>query len=96
MFQEWLPSTPKHLQLYDALGLPRPKFAHLPLLVNPDGSKLSKRAGDVRVEDYIVCLFDARFAVPTYNESLPGEILTFCPTHRPAATSLKRYSILSP
>lgn len=52
--QEWLPSTPKHLQLYDALNLPRPQFAHLPLLVNPDGSKLSKRAGDVRVEDYIV------------------------------------------
>ncbi|KWU46000.1 glutamate-tRNA ligase [Rhodotorula sp. JG-1b] len=51
--EEWLPSTPKHLQLYDALGLPRPKFAHLPVLVNPDGSKLSKRAGDVRVEDYI-------------------------------------------
>ncbi|BGP72255.1 Glutamate-tRNA ligase [Rhodotorula toruloides ATCC 204091] len=51
--EEWLPSTPKHMQLYDALGLPRPKFAHLPLLVNPDGSKLSKRAGDVRVEDYI-------------------------------------------
>ncbi|BGP57250.1 Glutamate--tRNA ligase mitochondrial [Rhodotorula sphaerocarpa] len=51
--EEWLPSTPKHLQLYNALGLPRPKFAHLPLLVNPDGSKLSKRAGDVRVDDYI-------------------------------------------
>ncbi|GAA6000601.1 glutamate--tRNA ligase MSE1 [Rhodotorula paludigena] len=51
--EEWLPSTPKHLQLYDALGLPRPQFAHLPLLINPDGSKLSKRAGDVKVEDYI-------------------------------------------
>ncbi|GAA5823831.1 hypothetical protein JCM10212_004527, partial [Sporobolomyces blumeae] len=50
---EWLPSTPKHLQLYDALGLPRPEFAHLPLLINPDGSKLSKRTGDVKVEDYI-------------------------------------------
>lgn len=54
--QEWLPSTPKHLQLYDALGLPRPQFAHLPLLVNADGTKLSKRAGDVRVEEYIVSL----------------------------------------
>ncbi|GAA5876938.1 hypothetical protein JCM8547_006315 [Rhodosporidiobolus lusitaniae] len=51
--EEWLPSTPKHLQLYDALGLPRPEFVHLPLLVNADGTKLSKRAGDVRVEDYI-------------------------------------------
>ncbi|GAA5940644.1 glutamate--tRNA ligase MSE1 [Sporobolomyces koalae] len=51
--EEWLPSTPKHLQLYEALGLPKPAFAHLPLLVNPDGSKLSKRTGDVKVEDYI-------------------------------------------
>ncbi|GAA5936718.1 hypothetical protein JCM1841_001979, partial [Sporobolomyces salmonicolor] len=51
--EEWLPSTPKHLQLYDALNLERPQFAHLPLLINPDGSKLSKRAGDVKVEDYI-------------------------------------------
>lgn len=52
--EEWLPSTPKHLALYKALGLEPPSFAHLPLLINPDGSKLSKRAGDVRVEDYIV------------------------------------------
>lgn len=52
--EEWLPSTPKHLALYRALGLEAPVFAHLPLLINPDGSKLSKRAGDVRVEDYIV------------------------------------------
>ncbi|GAA5911826.1 hypothetical protein JCM5296_005380, partial [Sporobolomyces johnsonii] len=51
--EEWLSSTPKHLQLYDALNLERPQFAHLPLLINPDGSKLSKRAGDVKVEDYI-------------------------------------------
>ncbi|KAM0790655.1 hypothetical protein ACM66B_004515 [Microbotryomycetes sp. NB124-2] len=51
--EEWLPSTPKHIALYKALGLEPPTFGHLPLLINPDGSKLSKRAGDVRVEDYI-------------------------------------------
>ncbi|ORY70761.1 hypothetical protein BCR35DRAFT_294367 [Leucosporidium creatinivorum] len=51
--EEWLPSTPKHLALYRALSLPPPSFGHMPLLINPDGSKLSKRAGDVRVEDYI-------------------------------------------
>ncbi|GAA5967042.1 hypothetical protein JCM3765_003687 [Sporobolomyces pararoseus] len=51
--EEWLPSTPKHLQLYKSLNLEPPKFAHLPLMVNPDGSKLSKRTGDVKVEDYI-------------------------------------------
>ncbi|KAA1129692.1 Glutamate--tRNA ligase mitochondrial [Puccinia graminis f. sp. tritici] len=51
--EEWLSSTPKHILLYNAFGFPLPRFAHLPLLVNADGSKLSKRSGDVRVEDYI-------------------------------------------
>ncbi|WAQ92438.1 hypothetical protein PtA15_16A346 [Puccinia triticina] len=51
--EEWLSSTPKHILLYNAFDFPLPKFAHLPLLVNADGSKLSKRSGDVRVEDYI-------------------------------------------
>lgn len=50
--EEWLSSTPKHVLLYDFLEWERPKFAHLPLLLNPDKSKLSKRQGDVAVEDY--------------------------------------------
>ncbi len=50
--EEWLPSTPKHLLLYRALGWEPPAFAHLPLLLNPDRTKLSKRQGDVAVEDY--------------------------------------------
>lgn len=50
--EEWLSSTPKHVLLYDAFGWERPFFAHLPLLLNPDRSKLSKRQGDVAVEDY--------------------------------------------
>ncbi len=50
--QEWLPSTPKHLLLYQALGWQPPAFAHLPLLLNQDRSKLSKRKGDAAVEDY--------------------------------------------
>lgn len=51
--EEWLPSLPLHLDLYASLKLPTPKFAHIPLLVNPDGSKMSKRNGDVQVIDYI-------------------------------------------
>ena len=51
--EEWLPSTPKHLLLYEAFGWLPPKFAHLPLLLNPDKSKLSKRQGDVAAEDYL-------------------------------------------
>ncbi|MFH0898045.1 MAG: glutamate--tRNA ligase [bacterium] len=50
--EEWLPSTPKHLLLYQYFGWQAPLFAHLPLLLNPDKSKLSKRQGDVAVEDY--------------------------------------------
>jgi len=50
--EEWLSSTPKHVLLYDSFGWQRPVFAHLPLLLNPDRSKLSKRQGDVAVEDY--------------------------------------------
>lgn len=50
--EEWLPSTPKHVMLYRYFGWEPPQFAHLPLLLNPDKSKLSKRQGDVAVEDY--------------------------------------------
>jgi glutamyl-tRNA synthetase len=50
--EEWLSSTPKHVLLYQFFGWELPQFAHLPLLLNPDKSKLSKRQGDVAVEDY--------------------------------------------
>ena len=50
--EEWLSSTPKHVLLYRYFGWDMPVFAHLPLLLNPDKSKLSKRQGDVAVEDY--------------------------------------------
>jgi len=50
--EEWLSSTPKHVLLYDSFGWERPIFTHLPLLLNPDRTKLSKRQGDVAVEDY--------------------------------------------
>lgn len=51
--EEWTPSTPKHLLLYQALGWEPTQFAHLPLILNPDKSKLSKRQGDVAVEDFL-------------------------------------------
>lgn len=47
--EEWIPSMPKHLALYEALGAKPPIFVHLPLLINADGTKLSKRSGDVRI-----------------------------------------------
>jgi glutamyl-tRNA synthetase len=50
--EEWLPSFPKHLLLYRYLDWEPPQFAHLPLILNPDRTKLSKRQGDVAVEDF--------------------------------------------
>lgn len=45
--EEWLPSAPLHVMLYKAFGWEAPRFAHLPLLLKPDGNgKLSKRDGD--------------------------------------------------
>jgi glutamyl-tRNA synthetase len=45
--EEWLPSLPLHVLLYEAFGWEAPEFAHLPLLLKPDGNgKLSKRDGD--------------------------------------------------
>lgn len=51
--EEWLPSTPKHLLLYKYFGWKHPSFIHLPLLLSTTRSKLSKRQGDVAVDDYL-------------------------------------------
>ena len=50
--EEWLPSTPKHVYLYEAFGWEAPTFVHLPNILNKDKKKLSKRQGDVAVEDF--------------------------------------------
>lgn len=50
--EEWLASGPRHLQLYEAMGWPAPHFAHLPVLVDSKGRKLSKREGDVAALNY--------------------------------------------
>ncbi|KAM4584558.1 nondiscriminating glutamyl-tRNA synthetase EARS2, mitochondrial [Odontesthes bonariensis] len=49
---EWLISTSKHLLMYQALGWQPPTFGHLPLLMNKDGSKLSKRQGDIFIQSF--------------------------------------------
>lgn len=50
--EEWLPSIPRHLQIYEALGWEPPKFAHLPIILAPDRSKLSKRHGATSIMEY--------------------------------------------
>ncbi|MDI9441173.1 MAG: glutamate--tRNA ligase [Firmicutes bacterium] len=47
--EEHLSNTPKQIQIYEALGLELPKFAHIPLILGPDKSKLSKRHGATSV-----------------------------------------------
>ena len=47
-----LSNTPKQILLYEALGYPVPEFAHLPLILGPDGKRLSKRHGATAVGDY--------------------------------------------
>lgn len=50
--EEWLPSTPKHLFLYESFGWTPPQFAHFPVILSPKGGKLSKRDGAVSVLAY--------------------------------------------
>jgi glutamyl-tRNA synthetase len=47
-----IPNTPKQILLYQALGAPVPRFGHLPMILGPDGKKLSKRHGATAVGDY--------------------------------------------
>ena len=50
--KEWLSSVPRHVQLYSAFGWDMPKFAHMPMILAPDKTKLSKRHGAASVMDY--------------------------------------------
>jgi glutamyl-tRNA synthetase len=50
--EEWLSSTPRHIMLYNAVGFEPPVFAHLPMILGPDRSKLSKRHGATALTDY--------------------------------------------
>lgn len=63
---EWLASFPKNALLYKSFGWEMPKFIHLPLILNKGGGKLSKRQGDVFVEDYKT------------KGYLPEAIINFC------------------
>lgn len=64
--QEWLISTPRHVQLYDAFGWKAPLFAHVGLLVDKNRQKLSKRHGDIDIASY------------RNNDFLPAALLNYC------------------
>jgi glutamyl-tRNA synthetase len=50
--EEWLPSVPKHLLIYRAFGWTPPPMGHVPLVLGPDGKKLSKRHGATRLAEF--------------------------------------------
>ncbi len=50
--EEHFANTPKQIAIGEALGFPKPKFGHIPLILNPDRSKMSKRFGATSVEEY--------------------------------------------
>jgi glutamyl-tRNA synthetase len=50
--QEWLPSTPLHIILYESFGWEPPEFCHLPMVMGADGKKLSKRHGATSVDEF--------------------------------------------
>ncbi len=51
--EDHISNTPRQIALMDALGFEKPKFAHLPIILNPDRSKMSKRFSDTALRDYI-------------------------------------------
>lgn len=50
--QEWIPSTPLHVQMYRAFGWEPPEFCHLPMVNGSDGKKLSKRHGSTSIDEF--------------------------------------------
>ncbi len=66
--EEWISSTPKQIVLHEMFGWKMPVYAHVPLILNPDKTKLSKRKGDVSVESYLA------------KGYLPAAILNFIAT----------------
>jgi glutamyl-tRNA synthetase len=50
--EEWIPTAPIHVRLYDAFGWNAPQFAHMPLILAPGGGKLSKRHGSTAMEEF--------------------------------------------
>lgn len=80
--EDHLSNTPKHILLFRALGYAEPVFAHLPLILNPDRTKMSKRKSQTAISDYIAQGF-IREAIVNYlallgwSTGTEEEILTF-------------------
>jgi glutamyl/glutaminyl-tRNA synthetase len=84
--QEWVMSTVKHLLLYKMFGWTAPKFAHLPLLLNEDRSKLSKRHGQGDVQYYTVGVVQRVVCAVSYQCEIHLGILYFLQSYLPFTT----------
>lgn len=79
-----LDSTPRQLYLQELLGLPQPRYLHVPLIIQPDGHKLGKsyRSPPLRPDEAVPLLLRALRALgqptaPELNDALPGELLAW-------------------
>lgn len=84
--RDLLDSTPRQIWLYRTLGFPVPEFCHVPLLVAPDGRRLSKREADLdlghlrqiyRAEELIGILGACAGLIPEYEPISPEDLLPF-------------------
>ena len=79
--EEWIPSTPKHLALYDAFGWKPPRFAHVPVVLGEDRLKLSKRRGarsvlEYRSLGYLPVALDNAMALLGWSSGTEDEVFT--------------------
>jgi len=97
--EEWINSVPKHKLLYDYFGWPMPTLVHLPLLRNPDQSKLSKRKNPTSVSYYERAGFLPEALLNylgTMGWSMPDEREVFSKEDMAAAFDLQRISLGGP
>jgi glutamyl-tRNA synthetase len=89
--EDHISNTPKQIVMYEALGFKPPKFAHLPLIMDPEGGRMSKRAGATAVTEYRTMGFLSEGIV---NYLM---LLGWSPGNNqekvPMATALKNFSI---
>ncbi len=97
--EEWISSMPKHVLLYDAFGWDRPVFCHMPLLRNPDKSKLSKRKNPTSIDYYRAMGYLPEALLNylgTMGWSMPGGEEKFSLAEMEAQFELERVSLGGP
>ena len=97
--EEWISSVPKHVLLYESFGWDKPVFCHMPLLRNPDKSKLSKRKNPTSIGYYQAMGYLPEALVNylgTMGWSMPGGEEKFCLAEMEGQFDLERVSLGGP